>query len=722
MMTHNPFVGTLSITRRWTRPAWLTMACLVAITALAMASSAADDQVELTQVTYTVRDADGDGFDDQVRVNATVHNTDLVQSRAFTLEVVLEQGASQVDLRTDDDRLDPNATVNLTIVVGTVTTSPTGTYAIKVFLHAVDLTGEVVDSDESLADLHPKGDYHVTVMADRTTAETLENTSVVFTLTVGSGSNNPTGVDISVVTTLGWSFLLDVEHLVLDPDGSALVGLTVEVPKNALAGSREVLMVEVVSARNSTAFSTTSVSVTVPKQEFELSMTLLTTQIFVASGQTVSIDGRVTNGGNNADNVTLMADVPPGWTAEFVPPYLLLSRGTQGSFVLHMTPPAGLKESGTTEMNVTALSMGLVVEAVIPLKVVFNTAELRVKDGGLSLTPTLPSSGEIVTLQVTVTNGGSITARNVLVVVTSDGGELARTIIDEVKPSGLGVATLKWSASPGPQLLRVTIDPDGDVPETDEGNNDATMTMDVTSPDLAVTLQDITMSPSYPTEGTDATVSVSISNLADQWAGPFDVTVSVEGDLLETFTVDTGLAGGANVTLDATWTAGPGRHEFTVVVDTLGQVPEDDLSNNGASRSFTVNRRPTASLVIHMTEVDVGDAVEMRADGSSDPDGRVRQYYFDYGDGTDSGWVWSPFINHTYSQSGTFEVRLYVRDEGEAQNEEPAMVGVTVAKDDTGDGDGDATPALPVPAVVFAMMAVAALATVLTRRREGDGS
>jgi uncharacterized membrane protein len=686
---------------------------------MAMVTSGAEGDVNLTDVTFIVSDGDADGLADSVTVIASVHNTHDAQSKPFTVEVLLEEGANQVDLRTDGGLLAANETRNVTLAVGTNTDSPTTSYTVNVKLHAGDLTGEVVASDQYTADLHPKGEYQLTVLANRSTVETLENTSITFTLTVGSQSNNPTGVDMNVTTTLGWDFALDVATLLLDVDGTGEVVLTVTAPPDAPAGSREVLSIEARSTRNGTAFATTSVSITIAMQTFSVDMTLDTAKVYVASGDTVTIGGMVTNGGNNVDNITLMADVLPGWTAEFVPPYLLLSRDTEGAFVLHLTPPAGLKDSGTSEMNVTALSSGLVATSVVGLTVVYNTAEISLR-GDIEISPDLPVSGEDVTLQAPVLNNGSVTAENILVVVIADGEELARTFIDSIPPRGTGVATLTWTAAPGSQLLRVVADPDNDIPEIDETNNEFLWTLLVTSSDLAVGTRDITISPDYPTEGTEATIALTVVNLALQPAGPFDVTLSVEGELLKTFSVPMGLAGGANVTLDTNWTTLPGRFQFTVVVDPLGQVPEADLTNNEASRTFSVNSRPVANLVVHMTDIEIGGSVYLDADDSMDHDGRVRQYFFDYGDGTDSGWVFHSSINHTYGQTGSFEVRVYVRDEAGAQNEDPAMVVITVTDPET--DDGQSTPGLSASLALAALTVVVALAVTATRRgpRKGD--
>ncbi len=719
MMVHVQDDGNLSRSALRARLPFLALALLFALLALTLASSAEGAELQLTSTSFRVHDDDVDAYDDTVTVNATVYNGDPVQFRAYTLEVVLEHASVRIDLQTRGGQLDAGEGTDLTVTVGTDTTSPAGTYTVQVYLHAGDLTGEVVDSNSSSADLRPLGEYVVSVQVNRTSVVALENTSVDFQLTVGSTSNNPTGVDIDVLTTLGWETVLETGSVQLAPGETSGVLLAVQVPPNAPPNQRETVNVQVTSSRNGAAFATVSMTVTVEKQTFGVELVMVTTSVSVASGDTVTASGRVLNRGNNLDNVTMMADVPPGWNAEFVPPHLLVTRGTWMDFVLHLTPPASLKESGSRRMNITALSSGLVAESVVPLTVIYNSVELNMTGAEITLTPSNPTAGQVVTLQVTFGNGGSVTAENVLVVVVSDGLELARTFVDDIPPGGIGVATLRWTAQAGTQLLRVVVDPDNDMAEPNEGNNEATWTMRVASPDLSVTATGITILPDYPTEGTDATISIVVKNLADQIAPPFDVTISLEGATVRTFTMDTGLAGGANVTLDTNWTAAPGRHEFTVTVDPLGQVAEEDRSNNVASRSFSVNTRPIAKLVILMTEVNEGETVSMDASDSTDPDGRVRQYFFDYGDGTDSGWVFSSAINHTYGQTGTFEVRAYVRDEGGAQSAEPALVEVTVNKLE--EEEGEDTPGLTAPVVLAAIATMAVLGTLLGRTRRGEG-
>ncbi|MCK4970934.1 MAG: PKD domain-containing protein, partial [Thermoplasmata archaeon] len=217
------------------------------------------------------------------------------------------------------------------------------------------------------------------------------------------------------------------------------------------------------------------------------------------------------------------------------------------------------------------------------------------------------------------------------------------------------------------------------------------------------------------TESSEAIIRIVITNIKQLLAGPFNVRVTVDGEDLVTREVASGLVGGDNVTLELPWTATPGRHTFKVEVDPDGDVLEEDLSNNVASRSFSVNARPQAILKASEEEIKTGDEVTLDANGSIDTDGRIRQYFFDYGDGTDSGWTFFATVNHIYADAGEYEVRLYVRDEAEAQNQEPTVVTIKVTRRDGGEESS------PGPAALVALMTLAVVACALIlHRRDGE--
>ncbi len=714
-MNSSPIMGIGSSSRAFRTVVLLGLLAIMMATVVTMSVSAEEGGLQLGQVTFIRYDWDLDGLMDHVEVIADVTNGDENVSKIFTLEVVLSSGATDVDRQTSGGRLDPLDSTTVTLKVGTGFDTPGGTFMVRAVLHADYLQGPVKDEDETSLELFPLGEYDIDLSSNRSSADAWENTSVDFSITVSSLSNNPTDVDLSLTSTLGWPYQLETSTVSLDLHDEVVVTLRVLVPHNAPAGSTETLTLKAEAVRNTTAFSILSLNVRVAHQEFDLALELTSDRVFVASGETVTVSGFVTNRGNNQDNATLIVELPHGWTSTFEPPFLIIDRGTSLGFDIHITAPSGLQETGVLVANVSTLSKGLVVEDTKVLRVVFNTAELAVDMGNVTVSPQTPAAGDEVTIQATVINAGAITASGVVVALTSDIGEVARTTLDDLAPGSLGVATLKWTPAPGSHLVRVVVDPDGEIAETNEDNNQVSISVMVISPDLSVVPSDISIDPSYPIESSEITLRIIITNTKQLSAGPFNVRITVDGEDFETWEVANGLVGNDNVTLELPWTATPGRHTFKVEVDPDGDVLEEDLSNNVASRSFSVNARPQAILKVSEEEIKTGDEVTLDASDSVDTDGRIRQYFFDYGDGTDSGWTFFATVNHSYVESGEYEVRLYVRDEAEAQNQEPTVVTIKVTRRDGGEESS------PGPATLVTLMALAIVAFALVlHRRDGE--
>jgi hypothetical protein len=75
---------------------------------------------------------------------------------------------------------------------------------------------------------------------------------------------------------------------------------------------------------------------------------------------------------------------------------------------------------------------------------------------------------------------------------------------------------------------------------------------------------------------------------------------------------------------------------------------------------------PVAHLLISDDNVIVGENVHF--DGSQSTGSGALEYFFDFGDGSNSGWVSTPIVYHSYSSEGTFTATLRVRDETMAQS------------------------------------------------------
>jgi len=76
----------------------------------------------------------------------------------------------------------------------------------------------------------------------------------------------------------------------------------------------------------------------------------------------------------------------------------------------------------------------------------------------------------------------------------------------------------------------------------------------------------------------------------------------------------------------------------------------------------TINDRPVARLGVDKLNPIFNETVTFSALDSSD-DGRIDYYFFDFGDGIDSGWTTLPVVTHKYAEKGTYNATLVVMDD-----------------------------------------------------------
>ena len=86
-----------------------------------------------------------------------------------------------------------------------------------------------------------------------------------------------------------------------------------------------------------------------------------------------------------------------------------------------------------------------------------------------------------------------------------------------------------------------------------------------------------------------------------------------------------------------------------------------EVTNEGS------NRRPTASLSSNLNEVYVGEKIIFSGNGSTD-DSQVTKYQFNFGDGRQTDWKETSWVEYYFEESGQFEVILNVEDDEGARS------------------------------------------------------
>jgi PKD repeat protein len=215
---------------------------------------------------------------------------------------------------------------------------------------------------------------------------------------------------------------------------------------------------------------------------------------------------------------------------------------------------------------------------------------------------------------------------------------------------------------------------------TDDDGATDTVTKPVVVTDNQQPTANFTYSPTGPL--TNETVEFDPSASSD----PDGTIVEYRWDLDGDGTDDTVTTSATNVTWNY---ADDGDFNVTL------EVVDNDSATDTESKTVAVqNRPPMANFTHSPTRPVTGEAVTFDATNSTDPDGTVDYYAWDFdGDGTVDQNTTSATIEHTYDSSGEQNVSLTVTDDDGARNTTNTTVQVVggrphVAYVDPGTQDG----------------------------------
>ncbi|MDE9364319.1 PKD domain-containing protein [Luteipulveratus sp. YIM 133132] len=150
--------------------------------------------------------------------------------------------------------------------------------------------------------------------------------------------------------------------------------------------------------------------------------------------------------------------------------------------------------------------------------------------------------------------------------------------------------------------------------------------------------------------------TAAFTSSADYLAASFDASGSSDPDgSIASYAWDfgDGAAAGSGVSPQHTYAAA-GSYPVKLTVT------DNDGATTVLTRTVTVEKRPNTLPTASFISAEQGLTSSFDAAGSSDPDGSIASYAWDFGDGTAAGSGVSP--QHTYAQGGTYPVKLTVTD------------------------------------------------------------
>ncbi|HRW10837.1 MAG TPA: CARDB domain-containing protein, partial [Caldilineaceae bacterium] len=243
-------------------------------------------------------------------------------------------------------------------------------------------------------------------------------------------------------------------------------------------------------------------------------------------------------------------------------------------------------------------AIGLVTVAAPP------APNLMVLAGNVKFEPSEPTQGQPVSVTVTILNGGTADASDVVLQVldVTNGGARpvgAEQIIDEL-PAG-GNATLYFlyesTDEPGDRTIRVMADPNDGIQESDEGDNSATKTLTISPPkipNLVVRPADIAYGPARIVAGDEVQITATVRNegnveVTDVLVQIVDATNGGIEPIGDPQTIDRIPAGGSSEVIVA-WdtTDKEGDRRIRVTVDPDDTIFETDETDNEATKNIRV--------------------------------------------------------------------------------------------------------------------------------------
>ena len=252
------------------------------------------------------------------------------------------------------------------------------------------------------------------------------------------------------------------------------------------------------------------------------------------------------------------------------------------------------EDNNTNTVNVSVLAPDLSIKAI--------TCE-----------PVNPSPGDTITFTITVSNTGNYSAGSSFIDYFVNDSPLGNYYVEDLEVGAAVTKTFTCIAPAEPYSMKVIVDVENDVRESDETNNEKSITFPV--PDLVI--DGISWVPGNPLEDDIVTFSIALRNQSGSTVQNSGVNFYIDGSYQSSSTMDE-LEAGGTMLKEFAWTAQSGSHDIKVIVDEANNIIESNESNNQKSKNITVSLpqihtpapAPTAQAIpVSSPAVQIQDAI-----------------------------------------------------------------------------------------------------------------
>jgi uncharacterized repeat protein (TIGR01451 family) len=226
----------------------------------------------------------------------------------------------------------------------------------------------------------------------------------------------------------------------------------------------------------------------------------------------------------------------------------------------------------------------------------------------ISWLPANPSRGDAVVFNVVLKNQGNADSRISNIDLFIDGNSRGTQDIQSIGPGNTLTKTYNWFVTAGQHPVKAVVDEMNNVRESNETNNEYTVTFSTAAPDLII--EKFTWSPLNISKNDSVNINATVKNQGSGTADPCHMAVYIDNELTTTLAVNA-LATGESVNISFTWKALSDKHEIKAVIDYYKSVVESDEKNNEKTITLStlVPDLTVTSIVWAPVNPAVGDEV-----------------------------------------------------------------------------------------------------------------
>ena len=236
----------------------------------------------------------------------------------------------------------------------------------------------------------------------------------------------------------------------------------------------------------------------------------------------------------------------------------------------------------------------------------------------ISLSPEAPALGNTVTFTTTVKNEGDSPAPPSRIDYYIDDNLIGTDYFNTIVAGDIAVKTFAWLASARDHIIKVIIDSDNVIAETNEENNENIRAFSILAADLII--ESITWSPQTASVGDTVTYTVKVKNRGNKIAGDGWVEFLID-DIPRGQREYGRLEPDESTSMTYNWITQEGVHNVKATADFYKQSIESDETNNDLIVAYTTappdliiysilwsptNRVDTENVTMHVTVKNKG--------------------------------------------------------------------------------------------------------------------